>query len=288
VSVLCPFKTDIKGAVPAAELSRYLAKLRDEEIDMEADDKQLLITSKKGEAGITMQADVSLPLEEADAEDKWKKLPEDFCQGITFCSFCASRDMSKLVLTCLNIGGDHIISCDNLRVMKYSMKGEIKQKFLLPNSAAVILVRYKPEKYSVGKGWIHFLNEAGIRFSCRTVNAEYPDVERVLEVEGKEVSLPKTMDEILEEVEVFSKSEFEQDESVTVMVEENKLTVEAEGDTGWARHSKRIKYSGKIIKFQVHPSFLLQASTLMDTMIVGKEKLRINGENFIHVACLKG
>ena len=66
----------------------------------------------------------------------------------------------------------------------------------------------------------------------------------MMDIKGKEITLPKDIEEILDEVKTFSKTEFSKDETVEIIMEEGKMVIKARGAVGWATHSKRVKYKG--------------------------------------------
>jgi len=64
------------------------------------------------------------------------------------------------------------------------------------------------------------------------------------------------------------------------------LIVGGRGAAGWIKEKVRIDYDGKDVRFKARPGFLMETLDLLDEAIIGKSKLKLEGENFIHVVNL--
>jgi len=58
-----------------------------------------------------------------------------------------------------------------------------------------------PKWISIGDEWAHFRSEDGTELSCRTLNANYPDIGKHVKVVGIEVELPEN---ILAEIQALN------------------------------------------------------------------------------------
>jgi DNA polymerase III sliding clamp (beta) subunit (PCNA family) len=285
IAITAKTALDIEGAVKADEFHKLLNKSRAKEVDLEASGGELLIKTKSSRAGIRLEADVTLPLGEIPVPQKMYRLPEDFCEGVRFCLFCVSKDMTKPVLTALSVS-DSVLSCDGYRLTQYHLDKGVKKPFLLPGAAASQLVKYSPTKYGVGDGWLHFTNENGVFFSCRTIDEEYPDLSHLIDVEGPKVEMPKRLADVLERAGIFAKAEFEQDERVRIILKEGKLLVKAKGAAGWYEEKCKADYDGEKVTFTIRPGFLKEMLNLLSVMVVGETSLKLEGEGFLHVLSL--
>jgi len=285
ISISCPMDLDIEGGVKAEELFKLLSKSKAKEIELETSDNELLLKTKSSKAGIRLEETV-LDMDVIEIPEKFYSLPEDFIEAIRFCLFSVGKDMTKEILTNLHVKENGISSCDNFRVTRCLMKDKVKKAFLLSSGAAQELVKYKPTKYGLAEGWLHFKCEGDILFSCRRMKGKYPDIESLLEVEGEEISLPKNIFSMLERASIFSKTQFKQDDVITIKIEKNKLRIHAKGEGGWFKERAKIKYKGSEISFQTSPHFLMDMSKLLKSMTVGENSLKMEGDGFIHVVSL--
>lgn len=279
---------DIEGAIKAEELYGLLSKLKEDDLELKHTKKEIVITSGKTTAGITLQLEIRLPLEEIEEQGKWKVLPEGFIDKLQFCLFSCSRDMSRPVLTCIHVMQDgNIESCDNLRLTHYHQEHEMPvPTFLIPQSSAQLLVKYGVDKISEGKGWIHFKTDGGTVFSCRVFQDEFPDTSKILEVEGGEITLPRDMGEIVDRAAVFSKRDYALDEEVEISIEDGQMTVSARSDTGWIRENTKVRHKGERINFSINPRFLKEILPIIRRGILGKNKIKFVGNGWQHVIAL--
>jgi len=161
IAIAHPLDVGIQGAVKADEFYKLMSKLKEDELDITTDGGELRVKGQKKEAGIRMEAEITLPLKEIAPPKKWTQLPSKFCDALKFCIFSTSTDMTKPALTCLYVNDTSVVSCDNFRLTRYSMgdeaKGLFPAPFLLPAAAARQLLKYAPKKYAIVGGWIHFL-----------------------------------------------------------------------------------------------------------------------------------
>ena len=120
ISMSYPVKgLHLTGAVKADKLYALLKKIKlkkdkegkvDENIDITLGEAEIEISYYSMKAGLALQSDIKLPLDQEIAEKgEWKALPEDFMPAIKFTMTCCSRDMSRPVLTCIHINKDGFI-----------------------------------------------------------------------------------------------------------------------------------------------------------------------------------
>ena len=289
ISISYPLKgIPIQGAIKAEELYAFLSKVKTEEIEIETDDTEIRLKAGRAKAGFTLQSEIKLPLEELDEKTKWKTVPEGLMDAIKFAAFSCSSDMSRPILTCINVDKSGLIeSSDNLRITRYEIEKLPVESFLLPATSARDLVKYNPTEMCSGKGWIHFQTKNGTVFSCRILDVEFPDISKILEVEGVEVSFPKTIEEILERTSVFSKKENANSGDIIVSLEKNKITLRSEGISGWSEEDANIRYSAEPVSFMVHPQLLKEIVSKVRKCILGSDRLRFEGEGWIHVVALQ-
>lgn len=285
VAVSMPLAVDFEGAVSAKEFQALINKFKTEEISIELNKGELLVTGGKSKAGLRLETNITLPLEELGMPEEWIELPEKFCKAVQFCLFSASKDANKAVLMNIHVFDQFVESCDNYRVTQYDMgkdaEGVFDEELLIPASAAKDIIVNKPVEYAITDGWLHFRNEDDITFSCRYFEAEYPDFSVFLECVGTNIEFPATLPDILDRADVLSDGE-----RVTIILEGNDLIVTTENDAGWFEEGIDTKYKGKPVEFDIQPDFMKSIMKFNGTAVIGERALRFDSENFVHVVKL--
>ncbi len=284
ISINCEFDVGFEGAVKAEEFFQIIDKLKEDEVDLKIKNGKLLIESGKTKASLSVETDISLP--EIEIPEDWLPLPENFTDAMHFCSFSVGENINKFEFTCLNIIEDSIISCDNHRITKKELDAKIEVPFLLLGSSAKQLEKYKPIEYALSDNWIHFQNNEGVIFNCRTVEALYPDVDQLFEIEGEEIELPKELEEAVSKADILTSTNFEQDKFITLTLKKNELICRGEGQLGWLEESIPVKYKGDEVNLKVHPNHFVEILSHLKTVIIGENSLLFEGEDFKHCISL--
>lgn len=281
VAVTYPITTELEGAIPSGEFYKVISKFPDKNITLETDNKEITIRGKKRRTKINIDITIELPNIKTDIK-KWNTLPKDFSDAISFCVFSTSKDATDPALTCLFISKDKVWSNEDVRGTVRTMKGEVKEEFLLPNEVVNALVKYNPIKYCIKKSWLHFANEDGSIFSCRTVDDDYPNIEDFFKVEGTEIILPKEFSSIVERSHLLQTAE---EKLINVLLTKDRITCIGEAEVGKSKEWEDIEYDGPDISIYVNPIFLSQILTHLQTVTIGK-RLLFKGENFKHAVCV--
>ncbi len=285
VAVSVPFESDLEGAVPGEALIQLLDKMTQETITVNMTDDQFTVQAKNVAAGLRIEKEISLPVDELEIPAEWKKLPADFPTALRFCMFSTSSDTSKPVLTCVHINDNFIESCDNYRATRYFVPEKGMENLLIPQSSANALLKYKAGKYGITEGWVHFDAE-GVVFSCRTYAEEYPNVGPLFKVVGKKLSLPEGIDTALDRAAIFTSMRKAVDEIATLALGDGVLTITGMGDSGWYKEKLKVDYHEEPIKFCVNPHFLKEAIPLTREITLGTGALVLAGDCFKHVVSL--
>lgn len=280
----------IEGAVQAQELYQLLSKLKKDDVEITTEDNQIILkASTRSKAGLTLQQEVKLPLEEIGDQSAWKKLPEDFIRHINFAMGSCSRDASRPVLTCIHVNKDgRIESSDGYRITRCVLEENMPVKtFLIPATSAVTLVGLGPTKVAEGKGWVHFQTDAGTVMSCRVFEDEYPDISDFLEVEGVEIKFPRTITEVLDRASVFSKRDHFLDEMLSITLENNRMKVSSKSESGWLEEEVNVRYDDAPISFSIVPYLLKDILEEALTCIICENRLKFEGAGWTYVTILR-
>jgi len=294
ISVSYPIDIGIEGAVRAEEFYSLLNKIKtkkDDEIELTQEENEIRITGKKIIAGIKLQSEINLPLDEIDEMgDNWEEVPKELFSALKLCVFTASRDMSRPILTCLHCSEskEAVYASDSYRISKANVAG-IKQGFSIPATIINELVKYNFSHYQVKPNWIHFKGEDGILFSFRTIEGEFPveACEENLNVSGEKIHFPSEMGEVLERSEIFAKRETPLDQEVQINIKGKRLTVSGQGDSGWIKEKMSVSNTvKKEINFVINPIFLQQILKETTACVVGEQLILFSSKAFKHAIVL--
>lgn len=278
---------DIRGAVRSEELYQFLNKVSKDTIDISVSENEVLLKAGKAKAGLRLQTEIVLPLEEIGDGGDWVKLPEDFIPGIRFVMDSCSRDHSRPVLTCIHIKQELAEGSDGFQIMKYLMSDNMDVDILIPASSAKELGKVKPTHLALGDGWIHFKNAQDTMFSCRVLDEGYPNTEPHMKVKGSKVTFPKRMPEILERAMIFTKQDQQADETMEVTLTAGAVLVKGRNEYAWFEEEAKARYKGKDVSFHITPTLLGDILNRSNTCTLGKDKIKFEGDNWEYIAALQ-
>jgi DNA polymerase III sliding clamp (beta) subunit (PCNA family) len=280
---------DIIGAIQAEELYKLLGRLKKEEIEIEASDSEITLKSGGTKAGFTLHNEIKLPLKELDNIEDWKKLPEDFIHFMKFVVGSCSRELSEPILSCVNVNNEGFVeSSDNYRMARGEIGEPIPTKsFLIPATSVIELIKIDPTYIAEGGGWMHFRKDEGTQISCRIFEDPFVDIEEHLDVKGMELSLPRTLPEMLNRVSVFAKRDYFLDEAIEISLEKNKVKLECRSEEGWISESANIRYDEEPLSFSITPFLLKGILSETSDCILSDRMLKFAGAGWEYVTVLK-
>jgi len=287
VTVRCPFKSGIRGAVKSAELLAVLQKMKDEEVELSTSEKgnELIVSGKRTKSGISMESEMSLPLDEVKIPKEFKPLSKNFSKASRACLFATSQDMTRPVLTCVHYSGKTIEATDSFTIAIYETDTSMDES-LVPAKFVREIVNHDMKEYAISKGWIHFKDANKAVFSCRVMTGEFPKVSAHVKITGSVLELPSKLEDMLDRAKVFCSDEFEQDKQVFISVAEGSLRVSIRGKNGWLKDRTKSSYTGEDIAFHINPEFLLEAMHEEAVLTVGNQALLMKGKGFVHAVKL--
>ncbi len=291
ISISAPVEgLELTGAIEAEHLYKFLSKIKKDEIELEVKGNELVLTTGKAKAGLTIQAEITLPLdEELSKKGKWKDIPENFNKFLGFAMTSCSRDMTKPVLTCVHVNKTTLEASDGYRITKTTLKDEMPlNMFLLPSTSALEVVKLQPVKISEGKGWVHFKTEEDVILSCWSVEGEFPVIDPHLVVEGVKITLPNSIEEVLDRAMIFAKRGKVLSESIDISIEKHKLKISAKSEEGWFEETLNLKYEDKAVNFQITPYLLKGILSETQECVLGSNKLKFQGEGWEYITLLRG
>lgn len=284
-----PLPEEIRAAVPGNELIKLLTKCGEDVLDVEVVDTEFRITGKGVRAGLRMQAEIVLPLREIGEPTELFPTPDGFQEAVSFCLISVG-DATRPLLQNIHVTAEYAESCDNFRMTRktFPTAGQIPEEgLLIPSRAARQLSNYKPNEWGRTPGWVHFMDPTGLTFATRTPQDKYPDLNPLMEAEGPQINLPDNLGEILDRAGIFAASTATGD-FVEISVSKGVFLVKADGETGWIKERVRSDYDGEPFSFRVTSAFLRDSVQLIHRTVVAPNRLRFEGEGFVHVVALLG
>ncbi len=289
--IACRIKSKIdpefSGAVQASPLLTLLSKMKEETIDLEMTDSELIISGVRKKSGIRVEKEIMLEISVVSKPGKWAELNEDFHDAIELVAACAGRDESKHNLVCVHITPKFMEAMDNNKAIKYKIKTPVEENSLIRHDSLKHVVSLGMTKMSDTKDWMHFKNDSGLILSCRKYLEEYPDLtgEGIFNVKGTPTVLPGGLAEAVEKAQIFS-SENTDDDKVLIELKSGKMWLKGEGINGWHEEVKKVKYKGRPIEFLVSPTLLIEISKRHTACEINETRLKVEGKNFVYVSLL--
>jgi hypothetical protein len=197
--------------------------------------------------------------------------------------------MSRAILTCVHITGNQVEASDAYQIAQFKFNSGLSAKtnLLIPATSIREVIKINPTKIALGSGWVHFQNEAGTVLSCRIFEDEFPDTSSHMEVEGIEITFPKTIGEILDRASVFSKQAVSTDETITITLDKNRVKIAGKSDSGWFEEEANIKFSEEKTSFMITPSLFRNILNRSNSCVLGESKVKFSGDGWEFMALLK-
>lgn len=288
--ILCsaPFKFDgFEGAVVAKPLLDLLSKLKEDEIDISAENSEILVKGVGKRSGVRMEAKVNLPVDAVEKPDAWHTLGDDFSEAIGMVQPCASNDESQFVLTCIHFHPDYLEACDRFQIARFPVKTGLQEEILVRATSVMKISGLGMVEISETRSWLHFRNKNDLVFSCRKFQEQYPDLGRFLEKsECEKVTLPSGLEEIVSKAEIFT-VENSLGNHVTVSIRNDTISVKGEGTSGWYEERKKIAYNADPLEFMIAPKLLLAISKKSNDCFISAGRLLVETGKFRLVMCTK-
>lgn len=283
---------EVEGAVPAEDLLALLARFPDDEVDIWSTDKALKIKAGPRDGEITLIAKIQLPFGDVPGPGKWQEVAPELMGTLLQAARVCGKNEALLVTTVVHFTSKWVESSDNFRIFRSELETSIEGDLLVPATALESLanIAHTFRKFSVNRGWLHFLTKTGHTISVRCARPPvdgYPTkmISAALDGwdESKKIELPETLKEVIERAEVMQ----DYNGLISVSIEDGYLKLRARKDTGWFSERKRIDYTGSRLAFEVNSKFLKEILTKTRVVRVLKNRMRIKSEGTVFMVCLE-
>jgi hypothetical protein len=290
VSISYPLQLGFEGVINSSEFYSFITKSNAEILEIAVNNNEIILKAGKSKAGLLLNTEISLPIEEIGVIKKWQKLPDNFNSAINFCAGVCSKDMSRPKLTCTHITSNQIEATDSFRIAIYKLSSKINgNNLLIPANSAIKIVKLFPTYIAQGENWIHFKNEEGAIISCRIFEEDYIDLSNHINIKkGKKLNIPKSIIGIIERAEIFSKREHILDEEITLEIQENKIIIKSNSEAGWFEEKEKLNYSGEVFSFSIAPYLIKGILKETGDCIINESKIKFSTPDFEYVSQLKG
>lgn len=279
---------DFQAAVPAQKLYSLIKTLKEEEVTLELKDTELLIKCGKAKAGIKIDTDIRLPLEQIEEAGEWQEISENFVKGLASVVPVCSADVSLSAITCLKVNSSTLQATDNLRAIVWKLQDTLNIKeFLLPSDVVSVIVNIHPIKMSVAENWVHFKNEQGVEVAVRVHVDSFPDFDKILSIPMEhKIDIPEKLFTMMERATIFGKEISGGRLLVQVVYGGGKVRVRGVCEEGWYNEFCDCDYKQEeLIEFEVTPSLFKDVFTSMQNFLYSKSNkmIRFEGKDFVYI-----
>lgn len=278
----------IQGAVHAESLLNVLRKMPEDELEVELTNGEIVLIGKRRRAGISMQEEILLSVENVEKPGKWVKLHPAFSEAVDTVQSCASgKNEEKFTTTCIHVHPKWIEAFDNYQLARYTLDTGISKATLVRRDTLKHIVNLGMTKFSETENWIHFKNADGLILSCKHSRDEFQDLTPFIEADkGKKIALPKGIGEVVERCEIFSVSNPDDDKQIEVTIKPEWLRIKGTGGHGWFQEKKKIAYNGPSMSFKIAPKLLVDLATKVGECRVSTNLMRVDAGSYVYVTSL--
>lgn len=287
--IFCTTKCDIgfEGAIESKPLIDILSKLTEDEVKIEQGDGEMIVRGKNKKATITMSAEIKLPIDSVTLpkEKDWKDLDDSFSDAVGLVAECAGKNKNEFILTCVHVTPTHIEACDNIQLARYKVKTPIEENTIVRRDSIKHVTGLGMDEIAETKNFIHFRNSDGLVLSCRKYSDEYQDLNGAIKMsECIEANLPKGLADAADKAAIFTSSG--DVDHVTVVLDDNYVTISGKGASGSYKERKKVKYDGERLEFRMAPKIMKDIVNKYDTFQISPAKIKVEDEHLTYVTAL--
>lgn len=287
--ISCSIECDIgfEGAVAAKPMIELLDKMAESEIEIGPSDtgSEIIIVGKRRRAGITCEAEITLPVDSMERPKKWRPVDADFADAVSMVQQCAGKDQSNFCLTCIHMTPEFIEAADNFQAIRYPVATGLKRECLVKKDLIKHIVGLGMTEVSETDTWIHYRSPSGLVFSVRRDMTDYPELGSILEVTGTPTTLPGGLAQAVEKAEIFSADSAENN-VVEVSMRNGQLRIRGVGVSGWYEERKNVRWEGDSISFNIAPKLLTAVTARANDCSIAPGRLKVDGGKFTYVTSL--
>jgi DNA polymerase III sliding clamp (beta) subunit (PCNA family) len=272
--------------VNGRDLLDLVAKVPDDELEVELGDGELRVNGTGRSAWISAAVDVAMPLNEVPVPSKWSKLSEGTAKALQQAASTCDAKSSDYLVTAIHVTPDLVEGTDQIRFMRVSGPTGFQSRALLPADAVYELKKVELNKVSVGEGWVHFKTGQSAVVSMRCGHGDYIEgVEEALKLKKPEkVVLPVGLKDTVERCEIFDHKQG--DFKIGVKLSDGRLVLTASNEGGGYKERHKMEYGGRPLNFMVAPDLLVEVLSHTREVMVDGTKMKIAWDQSVFVVCL--
>ena len=280
---------DFVGAVKAAKFQNFLTKMKEEEIEIEWEEGQVVVIGRNGrESGFPMEDEIVSGIDTVEVPDQWKPLPEGFTEAVSIVQECAGNT-SQFVTNVVNIHPKWLEAGDDMQLIRYRIRTEFENATMVRQGAIKHISALGMTEFAESETWLHFRNPEGLVYSCRCyIDPPFPteDITEWLKGnDGEPMTLPKGLIDAVDLAETVIAG----DKGCLLHIDLKpgllKVKARAEDDT-WFREPKKIVYNGERLSFMISPKLLKELVNKHNEVLISKDKMRVEGGKWRYLTCL--
>ncbi len=294
--VSCRTKTDLPeefhGAVRAKPLRGVLDAMKDDDIELVAGEKELIVRGSHKQAAVRMEREVVLPVEQVERPSRWVPIavPEEFRDAVNLTVGAASLDDEEFIATCVNVTPDWLEACDRRQINRFRIATGVDRQFLVRAKSLAHVAGVVPTALGETDNWVHFRvkNERLVLIlSCRRHLEAYRSdrITELLEFHGDRLDLPRGAKDAAKLAGTFCGDD--KADKVTVYLTAGRMTVRGENAHGWATQNMELAlYKGEDLSFRITPQALTNLIDKHSECEVTPDRLRVSGEKWTYMTVL--
>ena len=276
----------VEGAVKAIQLKQMLDKLTEDEVTVEKIDKELVIKAGKNkEAAFVLDTDITMPVDQIEPPEEWRKLPKGFAEAVSMVYQCASTEEQFFFLTCVHITPKWLEASDNVHAIRYMIDTGFPDEALVRHTSIKHIVDMEATRVSETEHYVHFKSKSGLLLSVRRFSDEFPNLDNFISVEGAPIGLAKSLIEGADRAEIAS-AEDKEANRIRVRLKDGFIALQGQGLSARYKEWKKIKYRGEPVDFYIAPKLLIHIIEKHENAVINSRRLAVQGENYTYVSSL--
>lgn len=285
----CPIE-GITVAVKAKPILDYLRKLKEDEIEIILEDNELIFEVGREITTYTVEHRIVLPISEVPhiRSRDYVSLNEGFCDALSVVATCAAgKREESFAFRAVHLHPEWMEACDRKQLCRWDVGSGLKDPILIRASDAKKLAPLGVIKIHATDNWLHFKNPCGTQFSCRRYLEQYPDCSKFLDVRGRKLLLPASLQDTIKRAEVFSTENADEEQNiVSVEVGKKKLRIKSRSMVGSFSRTIPIDYLGEPFSFLVSPEVLLKILQKGQEIEISDNALKLQSVGYHYVTAI--
>jgi hypothetical protein len=277
----------LTGAVKAKPLLDLLEKLPEDEVELAVDGEELIVAGKRRKAGLTLQAEIVLPVDQIEAPETWKPLPADFAEAVQTAARCTAQTTANSEhAVFVHLHPEWAEASDGYQLCRWKLATGLRKPVCVRATSITPACQLGVTEFAETKAWMH-LRAKGVVYSLRRYLEDYKDMGPALEPEGSPAVLPKGLAEACERALVLVGENPEEERRVEVDLRPGRVRLKGVGISGWYSESKRLSgYEGKPCRFLISPSMLADIVRNHSECRIGEKRLTCLSNKYTYCAWL--